>query len=187
MPKAKPDKVIVHRIELQDTERELVEMAIAANAFTQSLEAITPILVPLTDPTRLYGFLTILELLALLETPLPTLGDNWVKEWVNGAPFTAASREANQEAQETLAVQANNSLKEADNSVERALQSYNADPNPQTRAILDSEHADRERIRGEAHKRSMIAKGWKYKFRYENQRWPNRGEVLAAKIRGDYY
>ena len=60
MPKSKPSKVIVHRIELQDTERELVEMAIAANAFTQSLEAITPILVPLSDPKRLYGFLTIL-------------------------------------------------------------------------------------------------------------------------------
>ena len=32
MPKAKPDQVVVHRIELQGKERELLEMAVGANA-----------------------------------------------------------------------------------------------------------------------------------------------------------
>jgi len=40
MPKAKSDQVITHRIELQSTERELLETAILANAASKSLQGI---------------------------------------------------------------------------------------------------------------------------------------------------
>ena len=39
MPKAKPTQVIVHRIELQESEREMVELAVAGNVVTNAVSA----------------------------------------------------------------------------------------------------------------------------------------------------
>jgi hypothetical protein len=39
MPKAKPDQVIVHRIELQEKERELAQAAIGANLAGKAIQA----------------------------------------------------------------------------------------------------------------------------------------------------
>ena len=39
MPKAKPTQVIVHRIELQESEREMVELAVAGNVLTNAVSA----------------------------------------------------------------------------------------------------------------------------------------------------
>ena len=39
MPKAKPSQVIVHRIELQESEREMVELAVAGNVLTNAVSA----------------------------------------------------------------------------------------------------------------------------------------------------
>ena len=39
MPKAKPSQVIVHRIELQESEREMLELAVAGNVATNAVSA----------------------------------------------------------------------------------------------------------------------------------------------------
>ena len=39
MPKAKPTQVIVHRIELQESEREMLELAVAGNVVTNTVSA----------------------------------------------------------------------------------------------------------------------------------------------------
>ena len=39
MPKAKPTQVIVHRIELQESEREMLELAVAGNVVTNAVSA----------------------------------------------------------------------------------------------------------------------------------------------------
>lgn len=55
MPKAKPDEVIVHRIELQQTERELLEMAGAAYSFDRVTR---PIVALINDNTTMLLILT---------------------------------------------------------------------------------------------------------------------------------
>tara|TARA_Y100000004_G_C8936948_1_gene422516 strand:+ start:704 stop:1078 length:375 start_codon:yes stop_codon:yes gene_type:complete len=70
MTKRKPEKVVVHRIELQTKERELIESYLylqQTNNLLQSLLAI--------DPKVMYMWLTILEGAGLIDTPIPTLSD----------------------------------------------------------------------------------------------------------------
>ena len=55
MPKAKPDEVIVHRIELQQTEREILEMAGAAYSFDRVTR---PIVALINDNTTMLLILT---------------------------------------------------------------------------------------------------------------------------------
>jgi hypothetical protein len=83
MSKRKPTEVIVHRIELQQKERELLETAVLmqnANRLIQSISAV--------DPATLYALLTLAEAFGLVKTPIPTLGDlpengviNALKTW----------------------------------------------------------------------------------------------------------
>jgi hypothetical protein len=191
MPKSKPDKVVVHRIELQQTERDLLEMAILGNVITETTQSLAPILVGLTDPTKLYGFLTILEMLDLIDTPLPTLGDgnplDKIKEWITGSANEAERRDLNQEVQQNLALQAAEASKKAESDRDIARKEYYANPNEATKKALDNAQEEANRIQGEAKKRADIARGWNWKFRYENGRNPKTYEIMAAKIRGEWY
>ncbi len=170
----------------------MLEVALLGNALEGIMQSLSPVAVALLDPGKLYGLLTILELLDLLDTPLPTLGDEEgplaaLRQWITGAPAAAQRRDTNKEVRENLAHQAAESLIESEKTKADILQEYKADPTPENKARLDAAQENENRIRGEAKKQADIAKGWKYKFRYENGRWPKNYEVLAAKIRGDYY
>lgn len=48
MPKAKPDKIVVHRIELQQTEREALEMMAASYAARNVTQSVSNLLSPFT-------------------------------------------------------------------------------------------------------------------------------------------
>jgi len=80
MPKAKPDQVIIHRIEFQDKEREMFETYLAVQGvgkvgvLAQGL-GIPELTKDLSDPAKvigtLYGIATVIEALGF-ETGLPT-------------------------------------------------------------------------------------------------------------------
>lgn len=95
--KRKPDQVIVHRIEMQQKERELIEQAMMINGATSIIKSITSM-----DIKTLYALLTILEGFGLINTPIPTIGDGTIQDAINAwARNTQASREAQREAQAT--------------------------------------------------------------------------------------
>ena len=48
MPKAKPDRVVSHRIELQETEREVLKTYLTVNAATNGVRAVGALLTPFT-------------------------------------------------------------------------------------------------------------------------------------------
>ena len=74
----KPDKVVVHRIEFQEKERELLEQVIAVNGVTSIFRSITSM-----DVKTLYALLTLLEALGIIDTPIPTLGDDSIENAIN--------------------------------------------------------------------------------------------------------
>lgn len=195
MPKRKPKEVIVHRIELQEKERDLLELWLLSNQTNKLIESVVPSLGQLagqlSNPINLYGFLTILELLDLLDTPLPTLADgnplDKLKEWTTGRSANAERRDLNQEVQENLSEQAALSLKEAERKTKDARDRYYEEQNEGNKAALDAAQKEENRVRAEAKKRADIAKGWNWKFRYENGRNPRTYEIMAAKIRGEWY
>ncbi len=78
MPKAKPDEVIVHRIELQQSERDMLETAIGAYSMNQVMEPLVEIL---KDVSAIYALITLYELITGKETGIPTPAD--VPEWIN--------------------------------------------------------------------------------------------------------
>lgn len=69
MPKAKPDEVIVHRIELQQSERDMLETAIGAYSMNQVMEPLVEIL---KDVSAVYTLITLYELITGKETGIPT-------------------------------------------------------------------------------------------------------------------
>lgn len=75
MTKRKPDSVRVIRFELQDKERELVEQAIFANATSSIIDSMSKM-----DITTGYMWLTVLEGLGLVNTPVPTIGDGSIED-----------------------------------------------------------------------------------------------------------
>lgn len=197
MPKAKPDQVIVHRIEFQQSERDLLEMyAIGASA-TNIINALSPIGVALLDPVKLYGLLTILELADVLDTPLPTIGDidasnpaeffALLRQWILGSADANEDRRFNEDVVDNLAYQATESLRRAEETKQDMLDIYAQDPTPENWERVNAAQDEENRVRGEQKKRVEIAKSWKNWFWYEYGRWPKNYEVLAAKIRGDYY
>lgn len=195
MPKRKPDKVIVHRIELQSSLQDQLELFVFAqqtNALlSNASKTITPIVTALTDPLKLYTFLTALELLDLLDSPLPTLADgnpiDLLKQWINDQNQAGERRDLNKEVQDNLAVQAAESLKKAEKDRDMAREEYYKDPSEINKKKLDDEQKELNRIQGEAKRRADIAKGWNWKFRYENGRNPKTYEIMAAKIRGEWW
>lgn len=70
MTKRKPEKVIVHRIELQTKERDLVEQYIILEQLNKLVDSLLSM-----DPKVMYMWVTILEGLGLIDTVIPTLSD----------------------------------------------------------------------------------------------------------------
>ena len=86
--KRKPDQVIVHRIEMQQKERELIEQAMIVNGATSIIKSIASM-----DVKTLYAILTILEAYDLIDTKIPTIGDGSVEDAINAwAENSKASR-----------------------------------------------------------------------------------------------
>ena len=213
MPKRKPDKVIVHRIELNTFERDLLETAlvgtIASNTVNNLAPALTQLVGVLSDPVKLYGFLTLLEVAGVLETPVPTLGDSQddlrsafyaIKDYLGFELDYKQNAEANQANAEILATQAKSSANIAEENARQAGEAYR---NNQTsyEDLMESQRAY-NRQQAEAFKAEKIAESWKYKFYFEMSgmqfdedgkqipntgRWPTRQEVADAKANGEYY
>lgn len=74
MPKRKPDSVRVVRLELQETERQLLETAIYGEIVASNAAKIIQALASM-DVKTLYAWITILETMGLLDTKIPTLAD----------------------------------------------------------------------------------------------------------------
>jgi len=68
MTKRKPERVVVHRIELQTKERELIEQYIYMQQANRLVNTITQI-----DVGQLYALLNFLELAGIIDTPIPTI------------------------------------------------------------------------------------------------------------------
>jgi hypothetical protein len=191
MPKRKPDQVIVHRIELQNSLQDQLELFVLAQQTNNLLSNVQPILTTLTDPVKLYTFFTVLELLDLIDTPLPTLGDgnpvDLLKQWIQDQNQASERRDLNQEVQENLKTQAFESQKRAEKTRDDYREEYYKDPSEANKQALDNAQRELNRVQGEAKKRADIARGWNWKFRYENGRNPRTYEIMAAKIRGEWY
>jgi hypothetical protein len=213
MPKRKPDQVIVHRIELNTFERDLLETALLANIGTNLFEATVPsvlnLLGNLSDPIKLYSFLTILEMAGLLETPVPTLGDLdneaeaaiiAIKDWLGFELAYDENAEANTENAQILSNQAIEATQEAEKIARETSQAYR---NGQA-SYEDMMAAQRayNRQQSESFKANLIAQSWDYYFYLNlsgmefdqdgNQipntgRFPNKQEVSRAKRDGVYY
>ena len=70
MTKRKPEKVVVHRLELQTKERDLLEQFIYLEQLNKLLDSLLSM-----DPKVMYMYITILEGIGLIDTPIPTLSD----------------------------------------------------------------------------------------------------------------
>ena len=70
MTKRKPERVVVHRIELQTKERELIEQYMYMQQANRLVETISQIKLP-----EMYALLNFLELAGLISTPIPTVAD----------------------------------------------------------------------------------------------------------------
>ena len=191
MPKRKPDQVIVHRIELQNSLQDQLELFVLAQQTNNLLSNVQPIVTALTDPVKLYTFFTFLELLDLIDTPLPTLGDgnpiDLLKQWIDDQNRASERRDLNQEVQENLKTQAFESLRRARKNRDDYREEYYKNPSKANQQALDNAQKELNRVEGEAKKRQEIARGWNWKFRYENGRNPKTYEIMAAKIRGEWY
>jgi len=200
MPKRKPDGkgVIVHRIEFQEKERELLELFLVANASNKLIDSAFPPLVNLiqtiSDPIKFYGFLTLLEVAGVIDTPVPTLGDSTdeaaaaviaIKDWLG---FDTAYREnsaANQMTQEILLIQATENQVETERLARETGEAYRQGDvsYEDMRAAQDKlNQAQDAKFRAE-----RSAERWEFKFQFENGRAPTRQEVAEAKGDGTYY
>tara|TARA_Y100000401_G_scaffold7622_1_gene5192 strand:+ start:3067 stop:3741 length:675 start_codon:yes stop_codon:yes gene_type:complete len=198
MPKRKPDQVIVHRIELNTFERDLLETALVGQIGTSLVNSTVPPLVKLlgelSDPVKLYSFLTILELADLLETPLPTLGDVdsearsafiAIKDFLGFELAYDENAEATQENAEILASQAQEAEKDAYRIAEETGEAYR---NGQASyEDLQASQVELNKAVDARFRADLIAIGWEYKFQFENNRWPTKAEVAEAKKEGVYY
>lgn len=198
MPKRKPDKVVVHRIELNTFERDLLETALVASISSNIVSEVTPSLVQLigvlSDPVNLYGFITLLEIAGLIDTPVPTLGDSKddlrsaiyaIKDFLGFKLDYENNAEANTANAEIAATQARNVVEDKErirNETSQAYREGNASYEDMMAAQNELGKAQDAKFRAE-----LIAKGWKYKFQLENGRWPTRSEVADAKNAGTYY
>tara|TARA_Y100000401_G_C8321545_1_gene225570 strand:+ start:438 stop:809 length:372 start_codon:yes stop_codon:yes gene_type:complete len=70
MTKRKPQKVVVHRIEFQTKERELFEQFMYLEQLNKLIDSLLSM-----DPKIMYMYITILEGVGLIDTPIPTLSD----------------------------------------------------------------------------------------------------------------
>jgi hypothetical protein len=70
MSKRKPSEVFVHRIELQQKEREVLELGLMMDNANKLLKTMASI-----SPETMYAWLTVAEAFGIVDTPIPTLGD----------------------------------------------------------------------------------------------------------------
>ena len=207
MPKSKPDKVVVHRIELQQTERDLLEMALLGNALGNGLGSIMPLVTTLCDPVKLYGFLTLLELADIVDTPVPSVGDITVENVsdaiqqfrqnsYNQAGRSAESKEFHTNAAiatEERRAKVEKQRAEAPQAYQDGTGSYEAVQ------ILQREQ---NRLQAEAFRQQKIAQSWDYYYYFMlsgmqfdedgNQvpgtgKMPSKWDVMKAKASGEYY
>lgn len=203
MPKSKPNQVITHRIELQQTERDLLEMYVLGNTVTKGVNSLMPLLTTLTDPARLYGLLTILELLDLVDTPIPTIDDlniEAIKNWRQNNYNMAGRAEETKEFHTNAAVAVAEKEKEVAQQKKEAAEAYR-DGNA-TWSSVQILQKEENRLQAEKFRQLQIAKGWKYWFYFTSSgmefdndgrqvpdtgRWPTKWEVIKAKASGEYY
>ena len=93
MTKRKPEKVVVHRIELQTKERELIEQYMYMQQGNRLIQSITQLKLP-----ELYGILNLLELFGIIDTPVPTVADvdeipSAIHAWVSGSKINPETGE----------------------------------------------------------------------------------------------
>lgn len=207
MPKSKPNQVIVHRIELQQSERELLESALIGNGIIRSIDALAPVFTAFADPVKLYGLLTLLEAAGVLDTPVPTLIDAEdnvsaavvaIKDFLGLQVEYQHREDANIAAAQTVAEQA----EEANNTAQMEL-ANTAQAHQNGQASWDDVRAAQERAneaQARAFRESKIAQSWEYWFYFQEWdrsrdrgddppkgRWPTRKEVSKAKKDGVYY
>ena len=87
MSKRKPSKLTGIRIEFQERERELIEQDILLRNSTKLIGSLFHSLA-MMPPQNMYAWLTLLEALGIVDTPIPTLGDmdevlNAIKTWAD--------------------------------------------------------------------------------------------------------
>jgi len=207
MPKSRPSKVIVHRIELQQFERDLLEQIVIGNGAIRLVDSLVPLVTTLADPVRLYGLLTLLESLGVLDTPVPTLVDasddleaasTAIKDFLGLSVEYQAREDANRNVQKTAAVQA-----EEANEKAQAELSNTAQAHQEGQVSWEEVQAAQERAnqaQAEAWRQRKIAGSWEYWFYFQKWdeskargdnppkgRWPTRKEVNQAKKEGTYY
>jgi len=78
MMKRKPDKVVVHRIEMQQKERDLIEQAILFQNVSSIFNSLSRM-----EIKTIYYYLTLFEALGLIDTPVPTIGDGSIANALN--------------------------------------------------------------------------------------------------------
>ena len=96
--KRKPDKVVVHRIEMQSKERDLLESYIYLEQTNKLLSTLL-----LMEPKVMYMWITVLEGLGVIDTAIPTLSDAPTTDEVLNAihtiflnkPIVGGGRESN--------------------------------------------------------------------------------------------
>lgn len=76
--KRKPDKVVVHRIEMQQKERDLIEQAILFQNVSSIFNSLSRM-----EIKTIYYYLTLFEALGLIDTPVPTIGDGSISDAFN--------------------------------------------------------------------------------------------------------
>ena len=96
--KRKPDKVVVHRIEMQSKERDLLESYIYLEQTNKLLSTLL-----LMEPKVMYMWITVFEGLGVIDTAIPTLSDAPTTDEVLNAihtiflnkPIVGGGRESN--------------------------------------------------------------------------------------------
>lgn len=115
MTKRKPSKLLGIRLELQEHERDLLEQDILLRNSSKLAGTIFHSLTQM-PPQNMYAWLTVMEALGWIDTPIPTLGDldeyvNAIKTWADNkkrereerkeAERAAREAEAQSQAEET--------------------------------------------------------------------------------------
>ena len=74
MSKRKPDQTIVHRIEMQSKEREMLQDYLVMDQANKLISSVTSMIGNMSIE-QMYGWLTLAEAMGWLDTPIPTITD----------------------------------------------------------------------------------------------------------------
>jgi len=207
MPKRRPTQVITHRIELQQSERDLLEAALIGNGMIRTVDALAPVFTTFADPVKLYGLLTLLEAAGVIDTPVPTLIDAEdnvsaavvaIKDFLGLQVEYQHREDANIATAQTAATQAEEANERAQNDLSNTAQAH-----ANGQASWDDVRSAQDRAneaQALAWREAKIAQSWEYWFYFQESdrardrgedppkgRWPTRKEVSKAKKDGVYY